>query len=239
MLALASCAADPADQGDGDQVVTARILPAPLPDLLIGETVQLRLETLTRGGERLQTTTAEWSLTEGSGTITATGVLTAARSGTVAGSQLGARAQASFTVLPFPEFHPLKGTWRVARWIRSPVSGEFPGFDLLGSGYRDLTLTLAAVDEGLLYGTVRVDGTDGAGMVQRASGTVIASVPDRLRLLLLPDANSRFPLVLEEAWFRWELQGNTLRLIQIDETSAWRFPSGLVRNTQDLIELAR
>jgi hypothetical protein len=239
MLALASCAADPTDEGDRDQVVTARILPAPLPDLLIGETVQLRLETRTRGGEQLQTTTAEWSLTEGTGTITATGVLTAARSGTVAGSQSGVRAQASFTVLPFPEFHPLKGTWRVTRWIRSPVSGEFPGFDLLGSGYRDLTLTLAVVDAGLVYGTVRVDGTDGAGMVQRASGTVIASHPDRLRLLLLPDGNSRFPMVLEEAWFRWDRQGGEVRLSQVDETLSWRFPSGLVRNAQDLIDLAR
>lgn len=225
--------------GDPDEIVAARIIPAPLPRLMIGETVQVRLETRTRSGEQSQTTTADWSMAAGSGEITPTGVLTAARSGTVSGSQLGASAQASFTVLPFPDYHPVRGTWRVTRWIRSPVSGEFPGFDLLASGYQGVTLTLAAVDEGLVYGRVFVAGTDGTGVAHRASGTVIASHPDLLRLLLLPDGNSRFPLLLEEAWFRWERQGAGLRLIQTDETPAWRFPSGLVRDSRDLIDLAR
>lgn len=240
LLWLVACTGGgPAEGGDPDEIVAARIVPAPLPSLMIGETVQLRLETRTRGGERLETTTAEWSLAEGAGTISQTGVLTAARSGTVAGSQLGARAQASFTVLPFPEAHPVGGTWRVTRWIRSPVSGEFPGFDLLASGYQGVTLTLAAVDAGLVYGRVLVHGTDGTGLAHRASGTVIASHPDRLRLLLLPDANSRFPLILEEAWFRWESQAAGVRLIQTDETLSWRFPSGQVRDSRDLIDLAR
>lgn len=240
LLPLGACGSgSPADGGDPHEIVAAGILPSPLPDLMIGETVQLRLETRTRGGEALQTTTADWSLTDGSGTISPTGVLTASRSGTVAGAQGGARAEARFTVLPFPESHPVGGTWQVTRWIRSPVSGEFPGFDLLASGYQGVTLTLTAVDQGLLYGTVLVVGTDGTGLAHRARGTVIASHPDQLRLLLLPDVNSRFPLVLEEAWFRWERQGAGVRLTQTDETPSWRFPSGQVRDSRDLIDLTR
>lgn len=240
LLSLVACTGGgPAEGGDPDEIVAARIVPAPLPGLMIDETVQLRLETRTRGGGQFQTTTADWSLAAGSGDITPTGVLTAARSGTVAGNHLGVRAEASFTVLPFPDAHPVGGAWRVTRWIRSPVSGEFPGFDLLASGYHGVTLTLAAVDGGLVYGRVFAAGTDGTGLAHRASGTVVASHPDRLRLLLLPDGNSRFPLVLGEAWFRWERQGAGARLLQTDETPSWRYPSGQVRDSRDLIDLAR
>ena len=239
LLPLAACASGgPTDGGDPGEVVAARILPSPLPNLMIGQTVQLRLETRTRSGGQYQATTASWTLTEGSGTITSTGVLAAARSGTVTGDLLGARAEARFTVLPFPEFHPATGAWRVTRWIRTATPGG-ESFDLLLGGYQAVTLAMAPVDQGLAWGRVQADGTDPRGGAQRSRGTVIAVHPDRLSILLLPDAGSQFPLALEEAWVRWELQGNTLRLIQTDATSSWRFPSGLVRNTQDLIELAR
>lgn len=89
-----------------------------------------------------------------------------------------------------------------------------------------------------MYGRVRVAGADPSGKTQHSSGTVVAAWPDRLRILLLPDQASTFPLRLEDGAFTWELRGGLLRLTQTDSTR-WLFPSGRLREARDVIELVR
>jgi hypothetical protein len=236
---LAACAEGGPAAGDADELLRARILPSPLPDLMIEENIQVRLEAETRGGARHRSSTPDWSLSDGSGRISPTGVLTAERSGIVSGRYEGLRAEATFTVLPFPNAHPTAGTWRVSQWVRSATTGDPESFDLLASGYLGVSVVLSAIDQGRAYGRLQLQGTGPDGATLRSSGTAIAAHPDRVRLLLLPDGGTPFPLTLEEAWFRWEVQDQVLRLTQIDETAAWRFPSGRVRGARDLIRLSR